>query len=117
MRRSLLMFFFLSMLDCVMLAQEAPAEVEKEQKKPDYSSRALLFIIRDEPVDAAPEPMLGFEVPLGRIRFGWLPSLPVFSGRGAATPMPMVDPFSLLGHQFAFTPQTFRDRAFERRLR
>ncbi|MGK2856421.1 MAG: hypothetical protein ACSLFQ_04365 [Thermoanaerobaculia bacterium] len=91
-------------------AEDPPKPEEKE--KPDYSKPAIMYILYEVEVKdtsiKAPDPYL-ISVP-GFGTVGFVLSAAAGSTGNDASPMPTIDPFSLISTPAAYTPYTFRDR-------
>lgn len=90
---------------------EDPQEQE-ENAKPDFSKPAIMYILYEvEAKDTsirAPEPYLIAVPGFGTV--GFVLSTAAGTAGNDASPMPTIDPFSLLSTPAAYTPYTFRDR-------
>lgn len=86
---------------------------EKDEKaKPDFSKPAIMYILYEvEAKDTeikAPEPYLIAVPGFGTV--GFVLSTAAGTAGNDASPMPTIDPFSLISTPAAYTPYTFRDR-------
>lgn len=114
----------------ILLADASRGAAQDTSPAPDYSKETLTFIFRDQYVDpdSAPplprfaiyefryksrvNPYLSFAL---RAFLGMAPLSGTTMEHGDLTPV--IDPFRMTGMSLPFTPSTFKDKAFDRKLR
>lgn len=111
MRRKIALLGIAAALLALPALGEDPVKAE-ETEKPDFSKPAIMYILYEvvveDPEIKAPEPYLIAVPGFGTV--GFVLSTAAGSTGNDASPMPTIDPFTLLSTPSAYTPYTFRDR-------
>lgn len=124
------MRFSTALILAILASSATSVAAQETPSSPDYSSETLTFIFRDQYVDpnsAPPLPRFAiyefkYKSPVNPyLSFALRTFLGVASLPGTTMEQgdltPVIDPFRMTNMSFPFTPSTFRDKAFDRKLR